>query len=97
MAAWMAHLCVSLALAAPVCRHGEFWLHIWDGAMTLVALAAFLVSMRGWRATRGTSRRAGGPAARSAFLALVGMLASGYSLFLIGAEAVPILFINGCR
>lgn len=77
----------------------RFVLLIVTAVFALLVLGADLIAYRAWRETRIGTRltgEVGGPAGRSGWMALAGVLLS--SLFLIGIllAGVPIFWLSGC-
>lgn len=66
-------------------------------ALLLAGGGAF-VSWRNWRrAGRGWSSSGGDVMSRSRFMAIVGMLFSGFSLLVVIAIWLPVIYYRGCQ
>lgn len=64
----------------------------------LLALVGMWVSWRSWtRAGKSWPDEGGGAISRSRFMAFTGLLLSGFSLLVILAEWLPILFYRQCQ
>jgi putative membrane protein len=86
--AWFLHLLVSFWLVPFICDPERIWiLHLVTIAMGLIAAAATGVAWRTHRRLAGVPS----PDRTSEFLALFGMLLSGFFLFLILFEGLPAL------
>lgn len=102
--AWAAHLGVSYALVPYVCGTGREWaLHLATAALAAVAATATGVA---WRARSrlgedgggaGDGEEAGRKLGRQRFLAVGGILLSGFFLGLILVEGLPALIMDACE
>jgi hypothetical protein len=87
-----------LAVPASCARGTAEMLHLIHGACLLAALAGAAVAWRSWtRAGRGWSDEEGGQAARSRFLAGLGLGGSALFVLTIAAQWIPTLALSPCQ
>ena len=73
-------------------------LHLIHGACLLVTIAGGAIAWRSWRvAGAGWPGDAGGPAARSRFLAGLGLSGSALFALTIAAQWIPTLVLHPCQ
>lgn len=97
-AAWFMHLNVSYSLVRLICRTGEIWLlHVATLATLALAALGVWAAWRSWAiAGRSVINRAGGTMARSRFMALGGIVLSGFFLVVILLAWLPGLMLDPC-
>lgn len=96
---WAVRIAANYILVPYACWWG--WvplLHAITLAASLGTAAAGWVAWRRWRKTgRGTEVELGGSATRTRFMALTGMLSSGFFLLVIVAEGLANVFVDPCQ
>lgn len=96
---WAVRFAVNYVLVPYVCWWGRIGvLHL----VTLAALAATAltgwVAWKGWQeAGKGTQVELGGTTTRTRFMALFGMLSSGFFFLVMVAEGLANLFVHPCQ
>jgi hypothetical protein len=95
---WLAHFQINYTLVAWVCAHGHRSLLAAVSIATLLALAALgVLAWSNWRmAGVQLPGERNDTAARSRFLALLGLLASGLFFLVTAAQAAAQVFIDPC-
>lgn len=96
---WAVRIATAYVLVPYLCWWEMPWL------LNLVTLAALLataaagwVAWRKWRETgKGTEVEMGGTTTRTRFMALFGMLSSGFFFLVIVAEGLANLFVHPCQ
>jgi hypothetical protein len=97
--AFLINLEVAYALVPTACSSGnELPVHLVHLLCLLLTLYGFLSAWRGWKATGGVwSDEAGGPLARSRFMAGVGLLVSAMFVLVIVAQWIPSFVLDPCQ
>jgi hypothetical protein len=97
--AFLVNLELSYLMVSPSCARGSaLSLHRIHGACLLLALAGAVVAWRSWGAVgTGWPGEAGGPAARSRFLAGLGFAGSAFFALAILAQWIPTLTLHLCQ
>jgi nitrogen fixation-related uncharacterized protein len=100
-AAWGAHLAISYALVPLACAVGlEILLYMTIPATLMIAAAAILFSWRGWKRAQFPKDDIDNGHRividRVRFMALSGLVMSGFFLVVIIAQSVPIIMQSPC-
>src|SRR4051812_45535055 len=97
--AWFLQMQVSYALVPWACATGHLIvLHLLTLGGLLIAAAGALTAWREWqRLGREWPKGAGGPQARSRFMAVLGLLASIMFFLVILAQGIPSFLLNPCQ
>ena len=96
---WAARIAANYILVPYACWWEMIWiLHLTTLAGVLGTAIAGWVAWRHWRSSgRGTEVELGGPAIRARFMALVGVLSSGFFFLVIVAEGLANVFVHPCQ
>jgi hypothetical protein len=97
--AFLLNLQVSYMLVPFVCATGRgLWLHIAAGSSLILAALSLLISWRNWqKAGRKWQSEAGSIAARSRFMAVMGLLMSAIFCLAILAQWIANFIIGPCQ
>ncbi|MFP5260606.1 MAG: hypothetical protein ACLGJB_01720 [Blastocatellia bacterium] len=97
--AWLVELQLHYMLVPWACSTGRhFVLHLITVAALLVAVVGGVLAWQGWRQSGpGWPDGSGGPAPRSRFMAVTGLLLSALFFFVILAQGIPIFVLNPCQ
>ncbi len=96
---WAVRLVASYALVAAVCREGSaLVVHLISAAALGVSLVALLVARRSYQATRPAERSSADPWVldRAHFMAVLGLLVSGFFALVIVAEWSGVFITDPC-
>lgn len=97
-AAWFLHLNISYSLVRFICFHGHGWLlHLTTGAALVLAAAGAWVAWRSWNLI-GAPEVTNGPGTlgRTRFMALGGLMLSGFFLTIILLAWIPDFLLHPC-
>jgi hypothetical protein len=95
-AAWAIDLQVSYAIVWWVCLHGRSWiLDVVSVSTLLIALGGFFAAWASWRDVRERPVE-DRSFARARYMALSGVVLSGFFVLLIIATAIPNFFLGAC-
>ena len=96
--AWKLQLMVNYALVPYACwQRLTVLVHVASTATFLLAVSGAVIAWGSWvRAGRGYEMEAGGVHARSRFLAIAGLVLSGYFALLILGQWLPNLLLGPC-
>lgn len=97
-AAWYLHLNVSYGLVRLICLHGNSWLlHLTTLAMVALAAAGAWVAWGNWRRIGEPEITTGpGTLGRTRFMALGGLMMSGFFLAIILLAWIPDFLLDPC-
>lgn len=97
-AAWFLHLNVSYSLVRFICFHGHGWLlHLTTLATLVLAGLGMWVAWRSWKRIGEPDVTTGpGTLGRTRFMALGGMMLSGFFLGIILLAWIPDLLLHPC-
>jgi len=90
---------VTYSLVDYTCRTGDTLTgHLVHGGFLLLTLVMGALAWRSWSAAGGVADTAGGDlAARSRFMALVGLMVSALSGLTVAAQWLPAFFLHPCQ
>lgn len=97
-AAWKLQLMINYGLVPYACWHDlSPLIHLASLSTMLVAVSAAWVAWGSWkRVGEGKDTAVGGPVGRSRFMAVSGIVASGYFALLILGQWLPNLLLSPC-
>jgi hypothetical protein len=96
--AWTLHLGIGSALVDWICESGRGMIyHLLTLATLLIAAGGFYLAWHSWRIAGPQWPDSGGdPVSRSRFMALSGLMLSGFFTLVIIAQWLPALFLDPC-
>jgi hypothetical protein len=97
--AFLLNLQASYMLVPWACSTGRsFWLHAASAGTLLFALLGAFIALRNWqKAGRGWRSEGGSAAARSRFMAIMGLMMSGLFSLIILAQWIADFIIDPCQ
>jgi hypothetical protein len=97
--AFLLNLQISYMLVPWACSAGHvFWLHAASVGTLLLGLLGAFIALRNWqKAGRGWQSEGGSAAARSRFMAILGLMMSGLFSLLILAQWIADFIIDPCQ